>query len=123
MRTNRTLNLMASLVFFAMVTPALATWYLPQQAVPGIYAGLFFKADGVKLQDTTLPWLKLNPDGTYQWGGENGTYKIHSSGVDFSGVHASWGAGKMESDGEIYFEFIKEGKRYTVKMFRVAVVN
>ena len=106
-----------------MAAPAAATWFLPQEAVPGIYAGLFFKADGVKLQDSTLPWLKLNPDGTYQWGGEKGTYKIHSGGLGFSGMHAAWGSGKVENDGEIYFDFVKEGKHYTAKMFRVAAVN
>lgn len=122
MKAKSMLRPLVSLILFAMVAPAAALWVSPQE-VPGIYAGLFFKADGVKLQDCTPPWLKLNADGTYHWGGESGTYDINSGELGFSGIHSAWGSGKVENNGEISFDFEKEGKRYTVKMFRVSSLN
>lgn len=123
MKAKNMLRLLVSLILFVGAAPAAALWVLPQQEVPGVYAGLFFKADGVKLQDCTMPWLKLNADGTYHWGGESGTYEVNSGELGFSGMHSTWGVGKLENKGEISFVFVKEGKRYTVKMFRVSSAN
>ena len=122
MKAKNALKLFVLGVLLAAAVPAAALSNTPEE-IPGVYASLFFKADGVNLQGLAVPWLKLNPDGTYHWGQESGTYEIISGALDFNGLHSVWGSGNIDKSGEISFDFVKEGKRYTVKMFRVSSLN
>lgn len=88
--------------------------------VAGTYANLSFNVDGAGGQNRLMPRLELHSDGTYNWGRESGKYEYRAGEVTLSGSYAAWGPGRVNKDYQIRFEFTKQGKRYTVTMYRVS---
>ena len=89
-------------------------------SVAGTYANLSFNVDGAGGQNRSMPRLELSRDKTYRWGRESGTYEFSEGKVYLSGSYAAWGPGRVDKDSKIWFEFRKNGKRYTVTMYRVS---
>jgi hypothetical protein len=89
-------------------------------SVAGTYANLSFNVDGAGGQNRLMPRLELRADQTYRWGRESGTYEYRDGRIYLSGSYSSWGPGRVDEDGKIWFEFTKGGKRYTVTMYRVS---
>ena len=89
--------------------------------VGGMYATLSIRVDGGESQNSAVPWLQLFSDNKYQWGRDSGTFSYKKGGaLSFDGLYASWGQGRMDAEGNITFDFVKDGKHCAVKMFRVA---
>lgn len=88
--------------------------------IAGTYANLSFNVDGIGGQNRLMPRLELNADSIYRWGRESGTYEYRDGKILLSGSYASWGPGKVDKDYKIWFEFTKNGKHYTVTMYRVS---
>ncbi len=87
--------------------------------VAGTSANLSFNVDGAGGQNRLMPRLELHADKTYKWGRESGTYEFREGKVRFSGSYAAWGPGRLDKDGKLWVEFTKNGKHYTVTMYRV----
>ena len=95
----------------------------PQNApagVVGTYANLSFNVNGMGGQNRLMPRLTLHKDGKYGWGNQEGTYEYRDGEVYLSGSYAGWGPGKVDKDYKIWFEFTKNGKHYTVTMYRAS---
>lgn len=108
----------------AFVLLAITVSNSPSNAAPanvaGTYANLSFNVDGAGGQNRSMPRLDLDADKTYTWGKESGTYEYREGRIYLSGSHAAWGPGRVDSDFKIWFEFTKQGKHYTVTMYRVS---
>jgi len=92
----------------------------PPASVVGTYRNLSFNVNGAGGQNRLMPGLELRDDHTYQWGRESGKYEYRDGRVSLSGSYAAWGPGKVDPDSRIRFEFTKNGKHFTVTMYRVA---
>lgn len=95
----------------------------PQDApasVAGTYANLSFNVNGMGGQNRFMSRLALHKDGKYEWGKEKGAYEYRGGNVYLSGSYAAWGPGKIDKDHKIWFEFTKNGKHYTVTMYRAS---
>lgn len=90
------------------------------QNVVGTYANLSFNVDGAGGQNRLMPRLAIRAGGTYQWGRESGTYQFRDGKLRLSGSYAAWGAGRVDKDRKIWFEFTRGGKHFTVTMYRMA---
>lgn len=88
--------------------------------VAGTYANLSFNVDGAGGQNRLMPRLELRADGSYRWGRESGRFEYREGKIYLSGSYAVWGPGRLDKDMKIWFEFTKQGKHYTVTLYRVA---
>jgi hypothetical protein len=88
--------------------------------ITGTYANLSFNVDGMGAQNRLMPRLELNADNTYRWGRASGTYTYGEGKVLLSGSYVAWGPGRVDKDYKIWFAFTKNGKHYTVTMYRVS---
>lgn len=88
-------------------------------ALAGTYANLSFNVDGMGGQNRLMPRLELRRDQTYRWGRESGNWQLRDGKLYFSGTYASWGPGYVDQDRRIWFQFTKNGKHFTVTMYRV----
>ncbi|HEV2495341.1 MAG TPA: hypothetical protein VG204_19970 [Terriglobia bacterium] len=66
-----------------------------------------------------MPRLELRRDQTYRWGRESGTFQFRVERLYFSGSYAAWGPGYVDKDRRIWFQFSKNGKHFTVTMYRI----
>ena len=92
----------------------------PPASVAGTYANLSFNVNGAGGQNRLMPRLALHKDGNYEWGKEKGNYEYRDGMVYLSGSYAPWGPGKVDIDYKIWFKFTKNGKNYTVTMYRAS---
>ncbi len=107
------------LVILTLLAATLAAKDGPAGLV-GTYANLSFNVDGAGGQNRLMPRLELRADYAYRWGRETGTYEYRDGRVYLSGSYASWGPGRVDKDSKIWFEYRKNGKLYTVTMYRVS---
>lgn len=63
----------------------------------------------------TWPQLKLNGDGTYVWGSEQGTWEVKDSKLHLSG---RTGTGRLDADGKLIVEYEVKGTAYRQTLFR-----
>jgi hypothetical protein len=111
---------LTSCLLVLLLHTALGTTAEAPADVAGTYANLSFNVDGAGGQNRLMPRLVLASDHTYKWGRESGTYEYRDGKVYLSGSYAAWGPGRVDKDYKIWFEFTKQGKRYTVTMYRVS---
>jgi hypothetical protein len=106
--------------FLILLVGATRQTVLPGEGIAGTYANLSFNVDGLGGQNRLMPRLELNADNTYGWGRESGTYEYRDGKVYLSGPYGHWGPGRVDKDYKIWFEFTKNGKQYTVTMYRAS---
>src|SRR5690349_8931134 len=61
------------------------------------------------------PWLHLNAGGTYEWSSEKGTWEYKSKTLMLS---KRAGAGHLNNDGKLVFEYDLNGKHYVLTLDR-----
>lgn len=96
----------------------LAGWAEENPAsLPGTYRNLSFNVDGAGGAQRFMPALVLYPDHQYTWGREKGRWSIENGRLKLS-ERPAWGGAVINKSGQLVFEFVKEGKHYTVTMYR-----
>jgi hypothetical protein len=61
------------------------------------------------------PWLRLNAGGSYEWSSEKGTWKYENRTLVLS---KRAGAGRLNADGKLVFEYDLNGKHYTLILYK-----
>lgn len=65
----------------------------------------------------TEPWLKLYPEGKYEWGREQGRWQFKEKALTLS---ERKGSGHLNSDGKLVFEYDLNGKHYALTLYKRA---
>ena len=110
-------GLLFMLLFLCLYLPADSGAEDYPASLPGTYRNLSFNVDGAGGAQRFMPALVLYPDHQYAWGREKGRWEIENNTLKLSGRPA-WGGATINKSGQLVFEFVKEGKHYTVTMYR-----
>lgn len=111
-----------SLLFLALV-PALVRGEdapadsIDPEKLPGTYRNLSFNVDGAGGAMRTMAPLTLFKGGKYTWSKEEGQWTIEAGKLRLS-ARPAWGDATVNKDQQIIFEFTRDGKRFTVTMYR-----
>lgn len=109
-------GLLFMLLFLCISLPA--GWAEDYPAsLPGTYRNLSFNVDGAGGAQRFMPALVLYTDHKYTWGKEKGLWSIENYRLKLS-ERPAWGNAVINKSGQLVFEFVKEGKNYTVTMYR-----
>lgn len=87
----------------------------------GTYRNRSFNVDGAGGAQRSMAPLILFADDRYTWGQETGRWSLQNGSLRLS-ERPAWGNAAISRDGELIFEFKKEGRRYTVTMYRAGDV-
>ncbi len=86
-------------------------------SLPGTYRNLSFNVDGAGGAQRTMAPLVLLPTHKYTWGREQGQWSLHDKKLRLD-QRPAWGDATINADRQLRFEFTKDGKRFTVTMYR-----
>jgi predicted methyltransferase len=106
--------LLAGFFVAAPVRPAEPT---AAASLAGAYRNLSFNVDGAGGAQRTMPALVLYPSQRYTWGQEKGVWHLHEKKLRLD-QRPAWGDATVTAGGQLVFEFTKDGKRFTVTMYR-----